>query len=146
MAKYEPKTKATEISVRDYVAAVENDSRRADAGTLLDIYADVTGMEPKMWGPSMIGYGSYDYESKSCAGTAMRAGFSPRKANLVLYLMSGYSDTEASAKMVALRDQLGKHKTGASCLYLNKLDDVDLIVLREMIELDWAWMNGKYPV
>jgi Domain of unknown function (DU1801) len=145
MAKYEPKTKATEVSVSDYVAAVENESRRANAETLLDIYADVTGMEPKMWGPTMIGYGSYDYESKSCAGTAMRAGFSPRKANLVLYMMSGYSDTEASAKMAVLRDRLGKHKTGASCLYLNKLADVDVNVLREMIELDWAWMNRKYP-
>ena len=145
MAKYEPKTKATEVSVRDYVAAVENDSRRADAETLLDLYADVTGMEPKMWGPSMIGYGSYDYESKSCAGTAMRAGFSPRKANLMLYLMSGYSDTEASAKMAALRDRLGKHKTGASWLYLNKLADVDANVLREMIALDWTWMNSRYP-
>ena len=58
MAKYEPKTKATRVSVRDYVAAVENETRRKDAATLLDIYADVTGMEPKMWGPSMIGYGS----------------------------------------------------------------------------------------
>ena len=145
MAKYAPKTKATEISVSDYVAAVENAVRRADAETLLDMYAGVTGMKPKMWGPSMIGYGSYDYESKSCAGTAMRGGFSPRKANLVLYLMSGYSHPETEAKMAALRDRLGKHKTGASCLYLNKLADVDLKVLREMVELDWAWMNGRYP-
>ena len=146
MAKYEPKTKATEESVREYVAMVENAGRRTDAETLLDMYSDVTGMEPKMWGPSMIGYGSYNYESKSCAGTAMRGGFSPRKANLVLYLMSGYSDTEAGAKMAALRDRLGKHKTGASCLYLNKLVDVDIDVLRAMIELDWAWMNSRYPV
>ena len=146
MAKYEPKTKATGVSVSDYIAAVENAVRRADAETLLHIYTDVTGMEPQMWGPSMIGYGSYRYESKSCAGTAMRAGFSPRKANLVLYLMSGYSDPETGAKMAALRDRLGKHKTGASCLYLNKLADVDVAVLRKMIELDWAWMNAKYPV
>lgn len=145
MAKYEPKTKASEVSVRDYVAAVDNVTRRADAEILLDIYAEVTGMEPKMWGPSMIGYGSYDYESKSCAGTAMRGGFSPRKANLVLYLMSGYSHPETEVKMTALRERLGKHKTGASCLYLNKLADVDVNVLREMIELDWAWMNGRYP-
>ena len=145
MAKYEPKTKATGVSVSDYVAAVENAVRRADAETLLDMYAGITGTDPKMWGPTMIGYGSYNYESKSCAGTAMRAGFSPRKANLVLYLMSGYSDTEASAKMAALRDRLGKNKTGASCLYLNKLADVDVDVLREMIKLDWAWMNNRYP-
>ena len=146
MAKYEPKTKATGVSVSDYVAAVENETRRADAETLLDIYADITGREPKMWGPSMIGYGSYDYESKSCAGTAMRGGFSPRKSNLVLYLMSGYSHPETEAKMAALRERLGKHKTGASCLYFNKLADVDVNVLREMIELDWAWMNSGYPV
>ena len=99
-----------------------------------------------MWGPSMVGYGSYNYESKSCAGTAMRGGFSPRKSNLVLYLMSGYSHPETEAKMAALRERLGKHKTGASCLYFNKLADVDVNVLREMIELDWAWMNSGYPV
>ena len=145
MAKYEPKTKATDVSVRDYVAAVENDTRRADAETLLDIYADVTGMEPKMWGPTMIGYGSYNYESKSCAGTALRAGFSPRKGNMVLYLMSAYSDPEMSERMAKLRDRLGKNKTGASCLYLNKLADVDLGVLKEMITLDLEWMDKKYP-
>ena len=146
MAKYEPKTKATDVSVSNYVAAVENAVRRADAETLLHIYTDVTGMEPQMWGPSMIGYGSYRYESKSCAGTAMRAGFSPRKANLVLYLMSGYTDPETGTKMAALRDRLGKHNNGASCLYLNELADVDVAVLRKMIELDWAWMNAKHPV
>jgi hypothetical protein len=145
MAKYEPKTKATEVSVRDYVAAVENPTRRADAETLLDIYADITGMEPKMWGPSMIGYGSYDYEWKSCAGTAMRAGFSPRKANMVLYMMSGYSDPVANEKMIALREKLGKNKVGASCLYLNKLADVDMDILKQMIALDLAWMDKKYP-
>jgi hypothetical protein len=145
MAKYEPKTKATDVSVRDYVAAVENPTRRADAETLLDIYAEITGMEPKMWGPSMIGYGSYDYEWKSCAGTALRAGFSPRKANMVLYMMSGYSDPVANEKMIALREKLGKHKVGSSCLYLNKLADVDMEVLKQMIKLDLAWMDDKYP-
>jgi hypothetical protein len=145
MAKYEPKTKATEVSVRDYVAAVENPTRRTDAETLLDIYGEITGMEPKMWGPSMIGYGSYDYEWKSCAGTALRAGFSPRKANMALYMMSGYSDPVANEKMIALREKLGKHKVGASCLYLNKLADVDLDVLKQMIKLDLAWMDEKYP-
>ena len=145
MAKYEPKTKATEVSVHDFVAAVENGVRRADAQTLLDMYADITGMEPRMWGPSMIGYGSYDYESKSCAGTAMRAGFSPRKANLVLYMMSGYSDPVANKRMNALRDRLGKNKSGASCLYLNTLADVDLDILTEMIRFDLEWMDQKYP-
>ena len=145
MAKYEPKTKATDADVRAYVAAVEHPVRRADAETLLEIYGEITGMEPKMWGPTMIGYGSYDYEWKSCAGTAMRAGFSPRKANLVLYLMGGYCNPETQAQVDALRARLGKHKTGASCLYINKLADVDLAVLKEMIALDLSWMDAKYP-
>jgi Domain of unknown function (DU1801) len=146
MAKYELKTKVGDADVRAFVAAVENDTRRADAESLLDLFADITGMEPKMWGPSIIGYGKYSYETKSgCAGDMARAGFSPRKANLAIYLMCGYSDTVAEGKMAALRARLGKHKTGASCLYINKLTDVDLSVLREMIEVDLAWMDEKYP-
>jgi hypothetical protein len=146
MAKYEPKTKYGDADVAAYVAAIEHPTRRADAITLLDIYGEVTRLEPKMFGPSIIGYGSYSYETKSgCAGDACRAGFSPRKANLVLYLMSAYSDPEMSRQMDGLRARLGKHKTGASCLYLNKLADVDVGVLREMIALDLAWMDRKYP-
>jgi hypothetical protein len=146
MAKYEPKTKYSGADVNAYVAAIDNPTRRADAERLLAIYGEITGLEPKMFGPSIIGYGSYSYETKSgCAGDACRAGFSPRKANLVLYLMSGYSDPETSGQMSALRSRLGKHKTGASCLYLNKLADVDLSVLREMIALDLEWMDRKYP-
>jgi Domain of unknown function (DU1801) len=145
MAKYEPKTKVTDTDVRAYVAAVENDNRRADAEQLLDLYADVTGLDAKMWGPSIIGYGSYSYETKSCAGEMCRAGFSPRKANMVLYLMSGYSDPVVGERMAALREKLGKNKTGASCLYLNKLADVDMAVLRQMVALDLEWMDRKYP-
>jgi hypothetical protein len=145
MAKYEPKTKATDANVRSYVAAIEHAGRRADAEILLEIYGEITGMEPKMWGPTMIGYGSYEYEGKSCTGSWLRAGFSPRKANLVLYLMGGYSNPDTQARVDALRARLGKHKTGASCLYLNKLADVDLDVLKEMIALDLSWMDAKYP-
>jgi hypothetical protein len=74
-----------------------------------------------------------------------RAGFSPRKGNVVLYLMGGYSNPETQAKMDALREKLGKHKTGASCLYINKLADVDLDILRQMVKLDLAYMDAKYP-
>lgn len=146
MARYELKTKVTDANVRDFIGAVENDTRRADADRLLEIYADATGMEPRMWGPSIIGYGSYVYATKSgCAGEMCRAGFSPRKANLVLYLMGGYCDLPTQKKQDALRARLGKHKTGASCLYINRLADVDMGVLKEMVTLDLAWMDERYP-
>ncbi len=146
MAKAELKTKITNADVRAFVDAVDNDTRRNDADSLLAIYKEVTGVEPAMWGPSIIGYGSYHYKYDSGReGDMCRAGFSPRKANLALYLMGGYSDEATGQKMAALRDRLGKHKTGASCLYITKLADVDVAVLKEMIALDLAWMDAKYP-
>ena len=145
MANTEYKTKLMDAKVSAYIAALDNPTRRSDAERLLQTYGEITGMEPVLWGPSIIGYGSYHYKYDSGReGDSCRAGFSPRKANLVFYLLSSYSDSETGAKMAALRDRLGKHKTGASCLYLNKLSDVDLNVLREMIALDLAWMNAKY--
>jgi hypothetical protein len=146
MAQPQNKTKPTDAAVAAFITALDNATRRSDAERLLEIYHEVTGMEPALWGPSIIGYGSYHYKYESGReGDSCRAGFSPRKASLSLYLMGGYSDPETGAKMAALRDRLGKHKTGASCLYVNKLVDVDMAVLREMIELDFAWMNSKYP-
>lgn len=146
MAQVELKTKPTDAGVAAFVDAIENAKRKADAFTLLDVYNDIIGMQPVMWGPSIIGYGSYHYKYDSGReGDMCRAGFSPRKANLALYLMGGYSDEDTGTKMAALRDRLGKHKTGASCLYINKLADVDIEVLKEMIALDLAWMDVKYP-
>ncbi|MEQ1538378.1 MAG: DUF1801 domain-containing protein [Sphingorhabdus sp.] len=146
MANTENKTKPTDAKVSAYIAALDNPVRRSDAERLLEIYGAITGLEPVLWGPSIIGFGSYHYKYDSGReGDSCRAGFSPRKASLSLYLMSGYSDGEVGAKMAALRERLGKHKTGASCLYINKLADVDVDVLREMIQVDWVWMNGRYP-
>lgn len=146
MAKYELKTKVNDAAVGDFLDKVENDTRRRDAEVLLNIYAAETGMEPKMWGPSIIGYGSYHYKYASGQeGDMCRAGFSPRKANLSLYLIGGYSNPDTQENMDALRAKLGKHKVGGSCLYINKLADVDLDVLRAMIALDLAWMDQKYP-
>ncbi len=145
MANTENKTKPTDAKVSAYIAALDNPVRQSDAERLLEIYGDITGMEPVLWGPSIIGYGSYHYKYDSGReGDSCRAGFSPRKNNLVLYMMSGYSDSETGDKMAALRYRLGRHKIGASCLYVNKLADVNEDVLREMIKLDWAWMNAKY--
>jgi Domain of unknown function (DU1801) len=146
MANADIITKPTDTKVAAFIAAVDNPARRADAETLLSLYADATGLEPSMWGPSIIGYGSYHYKYESGReGDMCRAGFSPRKGNVVLYLIGGYSNPETQAKMDALRAQLGKHKTGASCLYINKLADVDLAVLERMIALDLAYMDAKYP-
>jgi hypothetical protein len=129
----EPKTQKTKASVATFIAAVEDDTRRKDAKTIDKMLRDITGEKPAMWGPSIIGYGEYDGPT----GKWPRVGFSPRKANLVLYLMDGY-DKEPLMK------QLGKHKTGRSCLYINKLSDVDEDVLRKIAVHGWKAMAKKY--
>lgn len=144
MAKVDLKTKATEVGVADFIAA-QPDARRRDEAAVIDaMHRRVTGMEPKMWGPSIIGYGSYDYKYDSGReGTMARAGFSPRKAAMTVYLMGNYANRQPEAD--ALFGRLGKHKTGASCLYINKLADVDLEVLEQLVALSWQCMNAQYP-
>ena len=135
MAKAEPKTQKTKASVAAYIAAVEDDTRRKDAKAVDKMLREITGEKPAMWGPSIVGYGEYGNPN----GVKWpRMGFSPRKANLVLYLMDGY-DKEPLMK------QLGKHKTGRSCLYINKLSDVDEGVLRKIAVNGWNIMTKKYP-
>ena len=119
----EPKTKPTDVPVEDFIAAVDNPTRRADALVVRDMLAEVTGEQPVMWGPSIIGYGSY----RGPTGDWPIVGFSPRKANLVLYVLGFEGQDELLSK-------LGKHKTGNSCLYINRLSDVDTGVLREIAE------------
>ena len=144
MAKYEAKTKATEVAPEDYIAALIDPRRREEAAALDAIHRRVTGLEPRMWGPSMIGYGSYRYRYASGhEDEAMRAGFSPRKAALTVYLMGTYGDRQGEADAVFAR--LGKHKNGASCLYINKLADVDPGALEELVRLSWEAMNERYP-
>jgi Domain of unknown function (DU1801) len=130
----EPKTKKTTASVTAFIDAVENDARRADAKAVLKLMKDVTGEKPALWGPSIIGFGSY----KAASGDWPIVGFSPRKANLVLYIMPGFAQYDALMK------KLGKHKTGKSCLYLNKLADVDQGVLRELVERSVAHMRATH--
>ena len=144
MAKAEIKTRATEVSVADFIAAVPDARRREEAAIVDAIHRRVTGLPPRMWGPSIIGYGSYDYVYDSGhSGTMCRAGFSPRKAAMTLYLMGNYCDRQNEAD--ALFAKLGKHKTGKSCLYINKLADVDLAVLEQLVALSWDVMNERYP-
>ncbi|MGD9979779.1 MAG: DUF1801 domain-containing protein [Hyphomonadaceae bacterium] len=130
----EPKTQRTKASVSAFIAAVEDDTRRKDARAVDKMMREISGEKPAMWGPSIIGYGEWQTPS----GKWPRIGFSPRKANLVLYVMDGY-------EREPLMKKLGKHKTGRSCLYINKLADVDEGVLREIVAKGWKIMAKKYP-
>ena len=135
----ENKTKATNVQPRDYFATVDHKTRRADAEVLLDMFARITGMTAKMWGPSLIGYGAYHYKYESGReGDMLITGFSPRKANLVFYIMPGYQDL---SEMLA---RLGKHKIGKSCLYVNKLADIDMNVLEEIIRFGVNYIREHY--
>lgn len=144
MGKSEIGTKATGMGVADFIAAVPDARRREEASVIDAMHRRVTGLDPKMWGPSIIGYGSYDYVYDSGhSGTMCRAGFSPRKAAMTLYLMGHYLDRQPEAD--ALLDRLGKYRNGKSCLYINKLADVDQEVLEELLALSWDVMNERYP-
>lgn len=128
----ENKTVETEASVTEFLEGVENETRRRDALALLELMREVSGVEPRMWGPSIVGFGRYHYRYDSGReGDWMRIGFSPRKGNLAIYLLFPSEETQR------LLDRLGKHKTGVSCLYVNKLADVDAAVLRELIAAHW---------
>ncbi len=131
----EPKTRPTDLPVADFIAGVEHPRRRADAEVLRDMLTEVSGEAPVMWGPSIVGYGCF----RGPTGDWPIIGFSPRKPNLVLYIMPGFT------QQAALLERLGKHKTGGSCLYINRLDDVDLLVLRELAVAAVAWMRARYP-
>lgn len=146
MANAANKTQPTQAMVEAFLATVDNQQRRDDAVRLLDLFARVTGEPPVMWGDSIIGYGSYDYRYDSGReGRFMRTGFSPRKANLSVYLMGAYVDPAAEARQEELLARLGKHKRGKSCLYLNRLDQVDMVVLEELVRLNVETMNRRYP-
>jgi hypothetical protein len=126
----EPKMVPTTADVTAFIDAVSPVRRRTDAHALVELMEDVTGEPPTMWGPSIVGFGSYRYRYDSGrTGEAPLAAFAPRKANLVVYLTSGFADTEA-----ALLARLGPHRTSTACLYLTRLDAVDLGVLRQLVE------------
>jgi hypothetical protein len=144
MAKAKLKTRATEIGVADFIAGLPDERRREEARALDALYRRVTGLEPRMWGPSIVGYGSYDYRYDSGrSGTMCKAGFSPRKAALTLYLVDGHGARQADAD--ALFARLGKHSTGKSCLYVRRLDQIDAEALEGLVALSWELMNERYP-
>ena len=129
------KTTQNEADVNAFLDGVENPRRRADARRLLALMQEVTGEPPKMWGSSIVGFGKYHYRYASGReGDSLVVGFSPRKQNLVIYIMPGFSDYGE------LLGKLGKFRTGRSCLYVNKLDDVDLELLRQLVHASVATM------
>jgi hypothetical protein len=141
MTKSSIKTAATKVSVSSFIAAVENDTRRADARTLVQLLKKITGWKPQMWGPTIVGFGAYHYTYETGhSGTICAIGFSPRKANLVIYV----ADFPGKAELLK---KLGKHKGGLEqCLYINKLADVDIDVLSQILESGLAEMKKTWPV
>lgn len=135
------KTQPTDLPVATFLDAVEP-ARKADEGRQLDaLFRQVTGFQPVMWGPSIIGYGRYDYRYDSGrAGRFLATGFSPRKAKHSIYIMPGYADYGP------ILDRLGKHSKGKSCLYVNKLADIDLDVLAELIRAGLEDLNQIWPI
>ena len=124
----ELKTKKNKASVEDFINQVDDDQKRKDSFVILDMMKRLLKEKPVMFGNSIVGFGSYHYKSSSGReGEWFVAGFSPRKQNLTIYLATGF------AKTGALLKKLGKHKTGRSCLYINKLEDVDMKVLEKLI-------------
>jgi hypothetical protein len=127
------KTQPTDRSVEDFLNRVPDERKREDCYTILGLMKEATGAEPKMWGDSIVGFGSHHYKYASGReGAWFLTGFSPRKRNLTLYIMSGFDEYEA------LLESLGKYKTGKACLYINKLQDVDVSVLQKLIEASVA--------
>jgi len=134
----ENKTKVTAIDPYDFIAQVESDQKRKYSEELIALMKKVTGKPPKMWGPTIVGFGKYHYKYESGReGEICMVGFSPRKPNLVLYVGPGMDDE-------ALMARLGKHKRGSSCLYIKKLDDIDRKVLSEVVARSVAEMRKRY--
>ena len=140
------KTVPSGQDVRAFIEGVEPERKREEARVLDAMFRKVTGEEPRLWGPSIIGYG--DYHTTYYSGREvhwLRTGFSPRKARHSLYLMGGYCDEVTGEKHAEDLARLGKHARGKSCLYVNKLADIDLDVLERMIRRDYEEMLRRYP-
>ena len=135
----ENKTKPTQASVTAFINAIDDPQKRADARKVAAMLRKATGKRARMWGPSIVGYGTYHYKYASGReGDFMMAGFSPRKQALTVYIMAGFADYEALLK------KLGKHKTGKSCLYIKRLSDVDEGVLQKLIDASVKYMRKNY--
>lgn len=136
----ELKTKVNDASVDKFLKGVQDEEKREDCYGIIEIMGKAAGAEPKMWGTSIVGFGSYHYNYASGReGDWMLVGFSPRKQNLTLYIMSGFDEYDSLLK------ELGKHSTGKSCLYIKKLADVDTKVLKELVTKSVKHMRKTNP-
>ncbi|OLS40617.1 DUF1801 domain-containing protein [Bacillus sp. MRMR6] len=137
---YELKTKETDHSVIEFIEAVDSPKKREDAYKLLDIFTETSGYQASMWGPSIIGFGSYHYKYESGhEGDAPLVGFSPRKAKISLYFATGDTAREELLK------RFGKHTSGKACVYVNKVADIDTDVLKELITQSIKFLQETYP-
>ncbi len=138
----EVKTKQNTASVKDFLMSVEDEGKRRDALELLKIFTEITGEEAKMWGGSIVGFGKYHYKSERSSQEAdwMLTGFSPRKQNLTLYVISGFDAQQQHL------ENLGKHKTSVGCLYIKRLSDVDLEVLKKIIKSGYESMKKLHKI
>jgi len=134
------KTTETNVSVDDFLNAVADETKRTDSFRLVQIMKEQTGFDARMWGPSIVGFGSYHYKYESGReGDAPLVGFRPRAKEISLYLYQEFTDREK------LLQQLGKHRSGAGCVYVKKLQDIDIEVLRKLISNSVEYLNKKYP-
>ncbi len=143
--KAKNKTVPTGLKVRDYMDQIQPESRRVDCQKIHDMMADLTGWEPKIWGPKLssgiVGFGEYHYKYDSGReGDSLRLGFSSRVQNISIYIMPGYQDFDEELS------RMGKHKKGKACLYIKRLSDVDEAVLKEIMQKGLASMAEKYPL
>ncbi|MBB6673777.1 DUF1801 domain-containing protein [Cohnella nanjingensis] len=137
---YKLKTKETDNSVIEFIENVDNLKKREDAYQLLDLFSETTGCPAKMWGPSIIGFGSYHYKYESGhEGDAPLVGFSPRKARISLYFATGDSERDT------LLQKFGKYQAGKGCVYINKLADIDVEILKALITQSIRFLNETYP-
>jgi len=134
------KTTENDLSVSDFLNTVTDETKRADCYNLLEIITETTGFKAKMWGHAIVGFGSYHYKYESGReGDAPLVGFSPRKDAISLYLSSQFKDREA------LLGKFGKHKTAKACIYVKKISDIDIAVLKEMVTNSVAHISSLYP-
>ncbi|MGD6802813.1 DUF1801 domain-containing protein [Rossellomorea aquimaris] len=137
---YELKTKENDSSVIEFIENVDSEKKREDSYKLLDIFTETTGYQAKMWGPSIIGFGSYHYKYKTGhEGDAPLVGFSPRKAKISLYFATGDPEREE------LLEKFGKHTSGKACVYINKVADIDEEVLKDLINQSVEFLQKTYP-
>lgn len=139
MANSKNKTTENDLDVMEFIEQVKEESQKQDAKVIVELMKEATGLEPKMWGTSIIGFGSYHYKYESGReGDALKLGFSPRSKNISLYMARGYD------KFPELSEKLGKYTSGKSCFYIKKISDVDKFILQEMFSESFAHMTKKY--